>query len=143
MVAGKPNAPLWADLTTKRTLFGADLKTKRTLLVKEKPHAPLWVAVAVALVGWQRRRKQGSRGDDVGWRCVVAVALGMVVTSGGDGVDGGYGDGAVARLRWWGDHDGGGDVNALKERNVILEKEQNALDVKVTELETSVAGKER
>ncbi|GKA70240.1 hypothetical protein Tco_0776304 [Tanacetum coccineum] len=46
-----------------------------------------------------RRRKQGSRGDDVGWRCVVVVALGMVVTSGGDGVDGGYGDGVVARLR--------------------------------------------
>ncbi|GJU17179.1 hypothetical protein Tco_1145145 [Tanacetum coccineum] len=71
------------------------------------------VAVAVALVGWQRRRKQGSRGDDVGWRCVVAVALGMVVTSDGDGVDGGYIDGAVAGLRWWGDHDGGGDVRMM------------------------------
>ncbi|GJU83561.1 hypothetical protein Tco_1285926 [Tanacetum coccineum] len=35
------------------------------------------------------------------------------------------------------------ETNALKERNVILEKERNALDVKVTELETSVAGKER
>ncbi|GKB92584.1 hypothetical protein Tco_0964856 [Tanacetum coccineum] len=68
-----------------------------------------WVAITVALVRWQRRRKQGSCGDDVGWRCVVVVALGMVVTSGGDGVDGGYGDGAVARLRWWGDYDGGGD----------------------------------
>ncbi|GJV85267.1 hypothetical protein Tco_1525165 [Tanacetum coccineum] len=35
------------------------------------------------------------------------------------------------------------ETNALKEGNIILEKEQNALDVKVTELETSVAGKER
>ncbi|GJY69303.1 hypothetical protein Tco_0472285 [Tanacetum coccineum] len=35
------------------------------------------------------------------------------------------------------------ETNSLNERNVILEKEQNALDVKVTELETSVAGKER
>nr|GEW25550.1 hypothetical protein [Tanacetum cinerariifolium] len=35
------------------------------------------------------------------------------------------------------------ETNALKERNAILEKEQNALDVKVTELEASVVGKER
>ncbi|GKD72326.1 hypothetical protein Tco_1330608 [Tanacetum coccineum] len=35
------------------------------------------------------------------------------------------------------------EVNALKERNVILEKERNALDVKVTDLEASVVGKER
>ncbi|GKA56025.1 hypothetical protein Tco_0755097 [Tanacetum coccineum] len=35
------------------------------------------------------------------------------------------------------------DTNALKERNIVLEKERNTLDVKVTELETSVAGKER
>ncbi|GKE21075.1 hypothetical protein Tco_1432587, partial [Tanacetum coccineum] len=35
------------------------------------------------------------------------------------------------------------DTNALKERNIVLEKERNALDVKVTKLETSVAGKER
>ncbi|GJT62361.1 hypothetical protein Tco_1005894 [Tanacetum coccineum] len=35
------------------------------------------------------------------------------------------------------------EMNALKECNAILEKEQNALDVKVTELETSAAGKER
>ncbi|GJZ00328.1 hypothetical protein Tco_0517757 [Tanacetum coccineum] len=34
------------------------------------------------------------------------------------------------------------ETNALKEHNVILEKERDALDVKVTELETSVAGKE-
>ncbi|GKA60406.1 hypothetical protein Tco_0759813 [Tanacetum coccineum] len=34
------------------------------------------------------------------------------------------------------------ETNALKERNAILEKERNALDVKVTELEASVAGKE-
>nr|GEU91923.1 transposase (putative), gypsy type [Tanacetum cinerariifolium] len=33
-------------------------------------------------------------------------------------------------------------TDALRERNVILEKEQNALDVNVTELETSAAGKE-
>nr|GEW90672.1 hypothetical protein [Tanacetum cinerariifolium] len=36
----------------------------------------------------------------------------------------------------------GDETNALRERNVILEKEQNALDVKVTELETSVMSKE-
>ncbi|GKC21703.1 hypothetical protein Tco_1023853 [Tanacetum coccineum] len=35
------------------------------------------------------------------------------------------------------------ETNALKERNAILEKEQNALDVKVTKLETSAAGKDR
>ncbi|GKD50603.1 hypothetical protein Tco_1279579, partial [Tanacetum coccineum] len=35
------------------------------------------------------------------------------------------------------------EVNALKERNAILEKERNALDVKVTYLEASVVGKER
>ncbi|GJV82478.1 hypothetical protein Tco_1522376 [Tanacetum coccineum] len=36
------------------------------------------------------------------------------------------------------------EVNALKERNAILEeKERNALDVKVTDLEASVVGKER
>nr|GEY36800.1 reverse transcriptase domain-containing protein [Tanacetum cinerariifolium] len=34
------------------------------------------------------------------------------------------------------------ETNALRERNTIFEKEQNALDVKVTELETSSAGKE-
>ncbi|GKA69461.1 hypothetical protein Tco_0775525 [Tanacetum coccineum] len=34
------------------------------------------------------------------------------------------------------------EVNALKERNVILEKEQSALDVKVTYLEASAMGKE-
>ncbi|GKC77096.1 hypothetical protein Tco_1127870 [Tanacetum coccineum] len=33
-------------------------------------------------------------------------------------------------------------VNAVKERNAILEKEWNALDVKVTDLEASVVGKE-
>ncbi|GKF99887.1 hypothetical protein Tco_0301578, partial [Tanacetum coccineum] len=35
------------------------------------------------------------------------------------------------------------EVNALKERTTILEKEHNALDVKVTDLEVSVVGKER
>ncbi|GJW09963.1 hypothetical protein Tco_1575790 [Tanacetum coccineum] len=35
------------------------------------------------------------------------------------------------------------ETNTLKERNAILKKEQNALDVKVTELEASAAGKER
>nr|GEY24103.1 hypothetical protein [Tanacetum cinerariifolium] len=35
------------------------------------------------------------------------------------------------------------ETNALKERNAILEKERDALDVKVTELETSAVGKER
>ncbi|GJV82815.1 hypothetical protein Tco_1522713 [Tanacetum coccineum] len=35
------------------------------------------------------------------------------------------------------------EVNALKERNAILEKERNALDVKVTDLEALVVGKER
>ncbi|GJW44090.1 hypothetical protein Tco_0072889 [Tanacetum coccineum] len=35
------------------------------------------------------------------------------------------------------------EVNALKERNTILEKERNALDVKVTDLEALVVGKER
>nr|GEX16079.1 transposase (putative), gypsy type [Tanacetum cinerariifolium]GEX37462.1 transposase (putative), gypsy type [Tanacetum cinerariifolium] len=35
------------------------------------------------------------------------------------------------------------EVNALKGRNVILEKERDALDVKVTGLEASVVGKER
>nr|GEU54037.1 hypothetical protein [Tanacetum cinerariifolium] len=35
------------------------------------------------------------------------------------------------------------ETNALRERDVILEKEQNALDVKVTELETLVVSKER
>ncbi|GJV88841.1 hypothetical protein Tco_1532779 [Tanacetum coccineum] len=34
------------------------------------------------------------------------------------------------------------EVNALKERNAILEKEQNALDVKVIDLEASMVGKE-
>nr|GFC34617.1 hypothetical protein [Tanacetum cinerariifolium] len=34
-------------------------------------------------------------------------------------------------------------TNALKERNAILKKERNALDVKVTELEASTVGKER
>ncbi|GKB89021.1 hypothetical protein Tco_0961293, partial [Tanacetum coccineum] len=33
-------------------------------------------------------------------------------------------------------------VNVLKERNTILEKEQNALDLKATDLEASVVGKE-
>nr|GEV27092.1 retrotransposon Gag domain, retroviral aspartyl protease [Tanacetum cinerariifolium] len=36
-----------------------------------------------------------------------------------------------------------GETNALRKRNVILEKERNALDVKVTELETSTMSKER
>ncbi|GKE50158.1 hypothetical protein Tco_1481416, partial [Tanacetum coccineum] len=35
------------------------------------------------------------------------------------------------------------ETNALKERNVIIEKEQNALDVKVTDLEALVVNKER
>ncbi|GKA25798.1 hypothetical protein Tco_0711907 [Tanacetum coccineum] len=35
------------------------------------------------------------------------------------------------------------EVNALKERNIILEKERNALDVKVPDLEASVVDKER
>ncbi|GKB54290.1 hypothetical protein Tco_0905043 [Tanacetum coccineum] len=35
------------------------------------------------------------------------------------------------------------EVNALKERNTILEKERNALDVKVMDLEALVVGKER
>ncbi|GJX96011.1 hypothetical protein Tco_0351809 [Tanacetum coccineum] len=35
------------------------------------------------------------------------------------------------------------ETNTLKERNAILEKERIALDVKVTELEASVVGKER
>nr|GEW15116.1 hypothetical protein [Tanacetum cinerariifolium] len=35
------------------------------------------------------------------------------------------------------------EANALRERNVILEKEQDALDVKVTELEISAMSKER
>ncbi|GJV20767.1 hypothetical protein Tco_1369787 [Tanacetum coccineum] len=35
------------------------------------------------------------------------------------------------------------ETNALRERNVILEKERNALDVKVTELEASAASKGR
>ncbi|GKF96645.1 hypothetical protein Tco_0292466, partial [Tanacetum coccineum] len=35
------------------------------------------------------------------------------------------------------------ETNALKERNAILEKEWNALDVKVTDLEASAVGKER
>nr|GFB42946.1 nonaspanin [Tanacetum cinerariifolium] len=35
------------------------------------------------------------------------------------------------------------ETNALKERNAILEKERNALDVKVTDLEASDAGKDR
>ncbi|GKF03302.1 hypothetical protein Tco_0030225 [Tanacetum coccineum] len=35
------------------------------------------------------------------------------------------------------------EVNVLKERNTILEKEQNALDVKVMDLEASAIGKER
>ncbi|GKB55482.1 hypothetical protein Tco_0906235, partial [Tanacetum coccineum] len=35
------------------------------------------------------------------------------------------------------------ETNALREHNVILEKKQNTLDVKVTELETSVVSKER
>ncbi|GJZ38864.1 hypothetical protein Tco_0585427 [Tanacetum coccineum] len=35
------------------------------------------------------------------------------------------------------------EVNALKECNTILEKERNALDVKVTDLEASMVGKER
>nr|GEY27419.1 transposase (putative), gypsy type [Tanacetum cinerariifolium] len=35
------------------------------------------------------------------------------------------------------------ETNALRERNTILEKERNALDEKVIELETSVASKER
>ncbi|GJX80143.1 hypothetical protein Tco_0328292 [Tanacetum coccineum] len=35
------------------------------------------------------------------------------------------------------------EMNALKECNAILEKERNALDMKVTELETLAAGKER
>ncbi|GJS10171.1 hypothetical protein Tco_0366967 [Tanacetum coccineum] len=35
------------------------------------------------------------------------------------------------------------EMNALKERNANLEKEWNALDVKVTKLEASAAGKER
>ncbi|GJS32281.1 hypothetical protein Tco_0530663 [Tanacetum coccineum] len=35
------------------------------------------------------------------------------------------------------------EMNALKERNANLEKERNALDIKVTKLEASAAGKER
>ncbi|GKC82763.1 hypothetical protein Tco_1138480, partial [Tanacetum coccineum] len=35
------------------------------------------------------------------------------------------------------------EVNALKERDIIFEKDQNALDVKVTDLKASVVGKER
>ncbi|GJZ90128.1 hypothetical protein Tco_0662055 [Tanacetum coccineum] len=35
------------------------------------------------------------------------------------------------------------EMNALKERNAILEKERNALDVKVTDLEASAVRKER
>ncbi|GJX00006.1 hypothetical protein Tco_0183919 [Tanacetum coccineum] len=35
------------------------------------------------------------------------------------------------------------ETDALKERNAILEKERNALDVKVTDLEASAVGKER
>nr|GEU44378.1 uncharacterized mitochondrial protein AtMg00810-like [Tanacetum cinerariifolium] len=35
------------------------------------------------------------------------------------------------------------ETNALRERNVILEKERNAMDVKVTELETLAMSKER
>nr|GFA99539.1 hypothetical protein [Tanacetum cinerariifolium] len=35
------------------------------------------------------------------------------------------------------------ETNALKERNAILENERDALDVKVTELETSAASKDR
>nr|GEU58358.1 hypothetical protein [Tanacetum cinerariifolium] len=35
------------------------------------------------------------------------------------------------------------EVNTLKERNIILEKERNALDLKVTDLEALVVGKER
>ncbi|GKD97378.1 hypothetical protein Tco_1381275 [Tanacetum coccineum] len=35
------------------------------------------------------------------------------------------------------------ETNTLKERNAILEKERNGLDVKVTELETLAVGKER
>ncbi|GKF29322.1 hypothetical protein Tco_0095664, partial [Tanacetum coccineum] len=35
------------------------------------------------------------------------------------------------------------DTNTLKEHNAILEKERNALDVKVTEFEASAASKER
>ncbi|GJX52647.1 hypothetical protein Tco_0281016 [Tanacetum coccineum] len=35
------------------------------------------------------------------------------------------------------------EVNTVKERNAILEKERNALDVKVIDLEASVVGKER
>ncbi|GJT08878.1 hypothetical protein Tco_0843340 [Tanacetum coccineum] len=35
------------------------------------------------------------------------------------------------------------ETNALKERNVILKKKRNALDMKVTEFETAVAGKKR
>ncbi|GJY75037.1 hypothetical protein Tco_0479468, partial [Tanacetum coccineum] len=35
------------------------------------------------------------------------------------------------------------EVNALKKRNTILEKEQNAMDVKATDLEASLVGKER
>ncbi|GKG10630.1 hypothetical protein Tco_0342030, partial [Tanacetum coccineum] len=35
------------------------------------------------------------------------------------------------------------EVNALKERNAILKKDRNALDVKVTDLEASAASKER
>nr|GEX84652.1 hypothetical protein [Tanacetum cinerariifolium] len=35
------------------------------------------------------------------------------------------------------------ETDALRERNIIFEKEQNALDVKVIELETSVLSKER
>ncbi|GJT19057.1 hypothetical protein Tco_0877763 [Tanacetum coccineum] len=35
------------------------------------------------------------------------------------------------------------EMNTLRERNIILEKERNALDVKVMELETSVVSKER
>ncbi|GJX35720.1 hypothetical protein Tco_0247277 [Tanacetum coccineum] len=35
------------------------------------------------------------------------------------------------------------EMNALKERNAILEKDQNALDVKVTDIEASAVGKER
>ncbi|GJV12825.1 hypothetical protein Tco_1354366 [Tanacetum coccineum] len=44
--------------------------------------------------------------------------------------------GAIEKSLW-------DETNALRERNVILEKERNALDVKVTELEASAASKGR
>ncbi|GKB04806.1 hypothetical protein Tco_0833001 [Tanacetum coccineum] len=48
---------------------------------------------------------------------------------GGDGVDGGNGDGAVARLRWWGDHDGGGDCELCSDDDDDVEMMTMVLEV--------------